>query len=60
MKLLVKQIGYISTVEHENSLFGCLKWWITKRNKECHSFCPSCKWYFRCQEDVAFDEYLEG
>lgn len=57
--MLVKQEYYMLMVPHEHTLWGALKWFLTRRNKHCHKFCPMCKWYYRCQEDVALEESLE-
>lgn len=59
MKLLVKQTGHMLVVAHNATLQGAFLWWLTGKNRHCHSFCPTCKWYFRCQEDVAFEKYIE-
>ena len=55
----VKQEGYfLLGVPHEKRFFRCLRWWISRRNKHCKSCCLTCKWWFRCQEDVAFEDSM--
>lgn len=53
----VKQENYfILGVPHQKTLWQCIKWWLGRKNKHCHSFCLNCPWWFRCQEDVALEE----
>lgn len=47
-------------VHHNNKLQGAFLWWATRKNKMCRKFCPFCKYYFRCQEDVALKNLIEG
>lgn len=51
---------YQIMVPHENSWWGAFKWWLLRCNKDCKKFCPSCPYYFRCQEDVEFVKLNEG
>lgn len=60
MKLLVKQTFYRLGNYHEKTLEGAFIWWLTRKNKRCRKFCPQCQYYFRCQEDVALENLLEG
>lgn len=56
----VKQEGYSVAVNyHQKTLMQCLKWWFGRKNKHCRSCCLTCKWWFRCQEDVAYEEYIK-
>lgn len=55
MKLLVKQKNYFTHVKHVDTLQGAMLWWALRKNKNCRSFCPTCPWFFRCQEDVAIE-----
>ncbi len=50
--MLVKQKIYREGIKHEDTLLSAIKWWIFKKNKYCNQFCPTCEFYFRCQEDV--------
>ena len=52
-KFLPKQEIYFPMVPHEGTLRSAIWWWLTNKNTYCHSFCPTCKYYYRCQEDVA-------
>lgn len=60
MKLLVKQELFMLMVHHNGTLEGAIMWWIKRKNKHCNKFCPLCKYYFRCQEDVAIEDIMEG
>lgn len=61
MKFPIKQVGYcLSGVPHLHSLVDCIKWWILRKNKHCKSFCLTCKWWFRCQEDVEYERILNS
>lgn len=53
---LRKQIFHFVMVPHAGTLFSAIMWWIRRENKNCHSFCPTCKYYYRCQEDVALNK----
>ena len=57
MKLPIKQVEYFLMVPHKNTVESAILWWMLRKNKHCHSFCPTCKYYFRCQEDVAIETY---
>lgn len=59
MKIRQKQIHYMLMVPHNDTLQGAFLWWITRKNKHCRKFCPMCKFYFRCQEDVAMMKLME-
>lgn len=59
MKLRKKQLLYMLMVPHNDTLQGAFLWWITRENKHCRKFCPLCKFYFRCQEDVALEKIKE-
>lgn len=60
MKLKTKQLLYLIHVPHNNTIQGAFLWWITRKNKRCKSFCPTCHYYFKCQEDDAFSNLMEG
>lgn len=60
MKLIKKQTFFMLAVHHNETLQGSFLWWITRKNKHCKKFCPLCKYYFRCQEDVALNNLMEG
>lgn len=56
MKIPVDQELYVLMVPHKSTVLSALIWWITRKNKHCRSFCPTCKYYFRCQEDVEIEK----
>lgn len=59
MKKLFKvreQKLYVVMVPHKSTIMSAFIWWIRNKNKHCHSFCPTCEFYFKCQEDVALME----
>ena len=58
-KNLPKQQLHFQNVPHEGTLLSAIKWWLLNRNKYCHSFCPTCEYYFRCQEDVAMEQEFD-
>lgn len=60
MKIFVKQELYMFLVHHNDSLISSFIWYITRKNKHCRKFCPLCKYYFRCQEDVEIERQMEG
>lgn len=60
MKLIRKQVGYKLKVDHNTTIEGAFQWWLKRKNKHCKSFCPACKYFYRCQEDVAFENFIEG
>lgn len=60
MKLPKKQLLYMLMVHHNDTLQGAFLWWINRKNKHCRKFCPMCEYYFRCQEDVAIEQIMEG
>lgn len=57
-KFLPKQELHFLMVPHEGTLRSAFKWWALKKNKFCRSFCPACKYYYRCQEDVAVEMHF--
>lgn len=57
---VIKQHGYTLIVHHQDTLKSSFIWWIKRKNKHCKGFCPTCRWYFRCQEDVSRETLLEG
>lgn len=60
MKFPVEQVGYcLRGIPHLHSLVDCIKWWVLRKNKNCRSFCLTCKWWFRCQEDIEFEKYMD-
>ena len=60
-RFLPKQKLHFLLVPHEGSLWSAIKWWMFNKNKHCHSFCPTCEYYYRCQEDIAMEEfYIES
>lgn len=60
MNIIVKQEMYMLKVHHNHTLLGAFIWWNRRRNKHCRKFCPLCKYYFRCQEDVTLENLMEG
>lgn len=58
-KFLPKQEFHLLMVPHEGTLRSAIKWWLFNKNKHCHSFCPTCKYYYRCQEDVAMEQEFD-
>lgn len=57
-KWLPKQELHMLMVPHEGTLRSAIMWWLFNRNKHCHSFCPFCKYYYRCQEDIAAEDFI--
>lgn len=57
---LKEQWLYSIAVRHNKTIRGSLLWWILRKNNNCRKFCPTCHFYFRCQEDVALNNMLEG
>lgn len=49
---------YFVMVPHKNTIMSAFIWWARNKNRQCHSFCPTCEFYFRCQEDIALMEVL--
>lgn len=60
MKILVKQELYFHGIHHDDTIGSAFVWWITNRNNKCTHFCPICKYYFRCQEDIKMKEDIEN
>lgn len=64
MKLLVsqRQIGptQILYQNHGLTLEGAFKWWIKNKNKHCRSFCPLCRYYIECQDDIEYERFIKG
>lgn len=61
MKLIKRQVGHMLREEFYNStLQSAFLWFIKKKNKQCKGFCPMCKYYYRCQEDVVFEKNYGG
>ena len=60
MKLIKEQKLYFPGVKHNSTLEGAFMWWTKRRNKHCRKFCPLCSYFYRCQEDVAREEFMEG
>lgn len=52
MKHPIKQHLYNYNIHHEETIGSAFIWWIKRRNKCCRDFCPLCKYYYRCQEDI--------
>lgn len=57
--LLPKQYLHFPLVPHKTSFISAVMWFLKKKNPNCKGFCPTCKYYFRCQEDVAMMENNE-
>lgn len=53
-----KQRNYKLSVPHMNTIESAFIWWLTDRNKYCHRFCPTCPYFFKCQEDVELEELM--
>lgn len=58
--MLKEQKLYFLFAKHRDTTFSAFMWWIKRRNKKCKRFCPTCEYYFRCQEDVALEELMNG
>lgn len=56
---LPKQRNYKLAVPHMNTIKAAFIWWITRRNKYCGRFCPTCPYFFKCQEDVELEELMD-
>lgn len=55
---LPKQEICFPLVPHKETLFSAIMWFLKNKNPYCKSFCPTCMFYYRCQEDMAMmDEY---
>lgn len=50
--MLIKQELQSDWFNHKKSTFSAILWYLFRKNKYCKSFCPLCKFYFRCQEDI--------
>ena len=57
-KFIKKQKMFFHFVPHEGTLRSAIIWWLRHKNIHCRSFCPTCEYYYRCQEDVAFETYI--
>lgn len=57
MKLFIKQIEPELKVPHKNTIWEAFKWWLSRQNKHCKSFCVLCPYFLTCQEDVAKEKY---
>lgn len=60
MNLIRKQKSYVLKVKHNSTLEGAFIWWLKRRNTDCRRFCPLCEYFYKCQEDVALKDFLEG
>lgn len=58
--MLKKQYLYQLNVHHNHTIKGAFLWWLLRKNKHCKKFCPNCNYYFKCQEDVVFENLFGG
>lgn len=58
--LLVKQellgLGEEFYTDCDWTIIGAFKWWILHSCKDCTKFCPLCKWYVACQNEIKHND----
>lgn len=47
----IAKAGAQQAAEDESRHLGRLGYWVTRRKKDCHSCCLTCKYYDECKED---------
>lgn len=50
---------YMLQVPHKKSLFDAIVWWLQNKNNKCRRFCPTCEFFWKCQEDVELTKQME-